>query len=61
MKFRVITATYTGDVYSYIDAADVEEAAGKALRVVDYIERNSLGCHAAPMSLVNLATKEEFL
>ena len=61
MGFRLITTTYTGNVYSYIDASDAEEAAGKALRIVSYIERNSLGCHAVPMSLVDLSTKEEFI
>ena len=61
MKFRLVTRTGSVKVYSYITASDAEAAAGSALRIVDYIEHNSIANDAAPISLVNLATKEEFL
>ena len=62
MNFRLITLVASGSkVYSYIYAADIEEAAGKAIRLYEYIERNSLGQNAVPISLVDLKTKEEFL
>ena len=61
MKYRLITATGSYKIHSYITAENDDQAAGKAIQALDRIERNGLANEAVPVRLTNLTLKAELI